>query len=285
MRRCWIGWLLAAWLCLLASAAAPAHAASVPSYQVWAVRYATLPNFPLRALVHGPDVPNQRMDLACIFWVLRGGGHTILFDTGFYRRQFLDQWKPPGFIKPSDAIAPLGLKPEVVTDVIISHAHWDHLDGLDLFPRAQVWIQADEFHYYSDPAQQGSRTGVIPADIAALDAAQAAGRLHLIAGDSQTVLPGIVAYTGGRHTYAAQYIGVHTRKGTVILASDNVYLYMNLDRHLPIGEVFGRDYAANLAAQDRMRRLASHPDLVIPGHDALEFSKFPHPGHGIARIA
>ena len=27
--------------------------------------------------------------------------------------------------------------------------HWDHADGADLFPKAQIWIQKDEFNYYT----------------------------------------------------------------------------------------------------------------------------------------
>ena len=41
-----------------------------------------------------------------------------------------------------------------VTEVIISHAHWDHLDGADLFPKATVYIQKDEYQYYTGEAWQ-----------------------------------------------------------------------------------------------------------------------------------
>ncbi|HEV2387221.1 MAG TPA: N-acyl homoserine lactonase family protein [Candidatus Acidoferrales bacterium] len=268
----------------IAARATGVKAASEPVYQVYAIRYGTLKGFPLRGLVHGPDVPATREDIALIFWLAKGGGRNILFDSGFYRDQFMQRWKPADYVKPSEAIAKVGLEPEDITDVIISHAHWDHLDGADLFPKARVWIQKDEFDYYEQPAHQ-QRSGVFPADMQMLEKIKAAGRLELIDGDDQTVFPGIVAYTGGRHTYDSQYIGVHTRKGTVVLASDNVYLYMNLEKHLPISEAFEGDYAANLAAQDRMRKLASKPNLIVPGHDPLEFVKFPKPGNGVARIA
>jgi glyoxylase-like metal-dependent hydrolase (beta-lactamase superfamily II) len=215
---------------------------------------------------------------------VKGGGRNILFDSGFYREQFMQQWKPADYSKPSEAIAKVGLKPDDITDVVISHAHWDHLDGADLFPKARVWIQKEEFDYYDQPEHQ-QRSGVFPVDMQMLEKIKADGRLELIDGDDRTIFPGIVAYTGGHHTYASQFIGVHTRKGTVVLASDNVYLYMNLEKHLPISEAFGGDYAGNLAAQDRMRKIASQPNLIIPGHDPLEFVKFPKPGNGVARIA
>ena len=67
-------------------------------------------------------------------------------------------------------------------------------------------------------------------------------------------------------------MGVNTRSGTVIIASDNMYLYENLERRVPIAATL--DSASNLAAQDRMKTLAAKPELVIPGHDPAVFSRF-----------
>jgi glyoxylase-like metal-dependent hydrolase (beta-lactamase superfamily II) len=252
-----------------------------PLYQVYAIRYATVKNFPVAALVEGAP-KSEHTDIAMMFWLVRGGGRNILVDAGFFRERFLKSWKPVDFIRPSVAIGKLGLKPEDITDIIVSHAHWDHMDGIALFPRARIWIQKAEFDYYSQPEHQ-KRTGVFPVDMAALDKVKAEGRLQLVPGDDRQILPGITVYTGGRHTFASQYAAIHTRKGTVIIASDNVYLYENLSKHLPIAQTF--DAASNLRAQQRMRQLASSPNLIIPGHDPKVFLHFPKPGHGIARIA
>src|SRR5262249_14693120 len=49
------------------------------------------------------------------------------------------EWKAiTNFTRPDSAVARLGIKPGDVTDVIITHSHWDHADGADLFPRATV---------------------------------------------------------------------------------------------------------------------------------------------------
>ena len=68
----------------------------------------------------------------------------------------------------------------------------------------------------------------------------------------------------------------------MVVASDNVYLYENLDKHVPIAVTL--DAKANLAAQDRMSQLAAKPGMVIPGHDPDVFVKFPKPGNGVARL-
>ena len=99
-----------------------------------------------------------------------------------------------------------------------------------------------------------------------------AGRVELVEGDGREIIPGITLYTGGRHTWASQYAAVRTRAGTAVIASDNLYLYENLERRAPIAQTF--DAQANLAAQDRMRRLASDPRLIVPGHDPAIFQRF-----------
>lgn len=253
-----------------------------PVYEVYAVRYGILPDFPVRGLVEGADSA-RRMDLSLMVWLLRGSdGRNVLVDAGFYRDSLVERWKPRQLVLPSIAIARLGLLAADVTDVILTHMHWDHADGADLFPNARVWVQRAEWEYYADgPGATGS-TGVTRQDVAALRALQAAGRLELVDGDDVEILPGITVYTGGRHTWASQYVGVRTAAGTAILASDNLYLYENLERGVPIAQTLDRE--SNLRAQERMRRLATSPDLIVPGHDPAVFVRFPRPGGGVARI-
>ena len=38
-------------------------------------------------------------------WVLRSPARTVLVDAGFYRDKFVRQWKPAGFVRPSEAVA------------------------------------------------------------------------------------------------------------------------------------------------------------------------------------
>ena len=245
---------------------------SPASYQVHAVRYATIADFPVSSLVAGAD-PARRAEIAMMIWLLRGNGRTVLFDAGFHGEQYIAQWKPKDYVRPDAALAPLKVAAADVTDVIVSHVHWDHLDGASLFPRARVWIQQGEFDYYVDENGQPRNRGIDSRGAALLIDLRRAGRLQLVDGDAREILPGITVYTGGRHTYASQYVGVRTAHGVVVLASDNVYLYENLDRGVPIAQTLDRD--ANLAAQRRMRTIASDPTWIVPGHDQLVLTRFP----------
>ena len=263
----------------------PASAADPTVYEVYAVRYATLRDFPVSALVQGAD-RGRKLDIAMTVWVLKGSdGRIVLVDSGFYRPRLLKQWKGvTDYTRPDKALEALLIKPDQVTDIVLTHMHWDHADGIDLFPKAQVFIQKDEYTYYTRGAKPSAGAdGATELDhVSALLKLNTGGRVHLIDGDAKEILPGVTVYTGGRHTFASQYVGVNTRIGRMVIASDNLYLYENLEKHVPIAQTF--DAKANLAAQDRMKGLVTGPRLIIPGHDPEVFVRFPKPGKGLARL-
>lgn len=263
---------------------APAQNQTRVTYEVYALSYGTYPGFPVSALIGGAD-KNRKIDLQMMIWLLKGSnGKRILVDTGCYRDTIAQLKGIKSFIKPSDTLVKVGLSANDITDVIVSHMHWDHADGIDLFPNAKIWIQKEEYDYYTGAAWQpgGKHGGIEPDDVLTLVRLNTQQKVNLIDGDDREIIDGIRVYTGGRHTFASQYVGVHTDNGTAVIASDNMYLYENLEKHAPIAQTFDAD--SNIKAQDRMRQIASRADLIIPGHDPEVFVKFPKPGNGVARI-
>jgi len=268
---------------IVAMLAALLGAPATPEYSIQAIRYASVPDVPVSELVVGGP-KNQKVEIAMVVWLIRGGGRTILFDSGFHRDTFLKDFPMKDYLRPDKAVEAAGVKPEEVTDIAISHAHWDHMGGLDLFPKASVWIQKDEYRYYTMDAWQpgGDHGGIDPADAQELVQLNTEGRVHLVDGDNVEIFPGIRAYTGARHTYASQYLRVEGNP-TYVLASDNCYFYLNLSSHLASATFSDADHPANIAAQARMIELAGSPDRVVPGHDALQFQKFATEGR-VAKI-
>lgn len=256
-------------------------------YEVYAIEYASMPTVRLADWLPGADstltTPGSYM-----VWLLKGpDGRNVLVDTGF-------RWDVPSratfplpvqdYVRPDSAVAKAGVPPGEITDVILTHVHWDHADGTPLFPNAQVWIQRAEFEYYSDAVKNGGPGAreVEPRVMEELERLYADGRLTLVDGDDREIIDGIRVYTGARHTYESQYVGVNIEGGTVIVASDNAWFYANLELNLANGGT--HDAAGQLAAQDRMRALAAHPTWILPGHDRRVFELFPKPGDGVARV-
>jgi glyoxylase-like metal-dependent hydrolase (beta-lactamase superfamily II) len=256
---------------------------SSPEYSIEAIRLADSPGDLVSEMVIGAP-KDEKIDSIYAMWLIRGGGRNILFDSGFHRERWFKEWTITNYLRPDEAVKLAGVKPEEVTDVVISHAHWDHMGGIDLFPKATVWIQKEEFRYYTGDAWQpgGQHGGIDPEDAAELVRLNTEGRVRLVDGDNVEIFPGIRAYTGGRHTYASQYLRVEGNP-PFVLASDNCYLYRNLTEHKASDTFSKADYPANIKNQERMIQLAGSPDRVIPGHDALQFQKFPTQGR-VAKI-
>jgi glyoxylase-like metal-dependent hydrolase (beta-lactamase superfamily II) len=255
-----------------------------PSYELYAARFGVIPAFQVSGLVAGADT-SRRLDIPVMVWLIKGSnGRNVLVDSGFFRANLVERWKVQNFRKPSDAVLAAGVRAEDVTDIIISHAHWDHAGGIELFPKATIWIQREEYEYYTGEAWHARTThgGIDADDMLALVRANTQGRVKFVEGDDQEIIPGIRCYTGGRHTRASQYVAVRTAGETAVFTSDNVYLYENLDKHVPIAQTL--DAESNLKAQDRIRGLASRPEQIVPGHDPAVFERFKPVAEGVVRI-
>ena len=84
-----------------AERAIPADAA--PQYSIDAILYGTVRDFPVAGLVVGAP-KDEKIDIAMVFWLIRGGGRTILFDSGFHRLSWIDRFHVVDFISPNDEL-------------------------------------------------------------------------------------------------------------------------------------------------------------------------------------
>jgi glyoxylase-like metal-dependent hydrolase (beta-lactamase superfamily II) len=262
---------------------ANAQRGSAPDYSIEAIRISTQKNYPLSMLLKGAP-EKQLIDIPGNFYLIRGGGHIYLFDSGFHPSNPGAQYFWGDYISPREALQQAGVDPDKVTDIIISHVHGDHMGGLDFFPNAMFWIQRGEYEYYTtDVWQPGGKEKPNPDQMIELVRQNMRGHLHLINGDAVEILPGITVYTGTRHTFASQYIRV-AGNPPYVLASDNCPLYENLKSHRVPSHMFDlAEEPAQLAALDRMAALAGSADRVVPGHDMLIYQRFPTKGR-VARI-
>ncbi len=149
---------------LLALPALP-PAKAAPQYSIQAIRYASADDEVAGLVMGAPK--GEKITIAMVVWLIRGGGRNILFDSGYHRDTFLKDFPSTEYLRPDQAVKLAGVQPEEITDIVISHSHWDHLGGIDLFPKATVWIQKEEFRYYTGEAwlPGGNHGGIDPEDV------------------------------------------------------------------------------------------------------------------------
>jgi glyoxylase-like metal-dependent hydrolase (beta-lactamase superfamily II) len=257
------------------------------NYEVYALKFTLEATVPVS--IFAIDAPkNESMSAVFMLWLVRdGNGRNILVDAGFHKDvEEAKQFGLTGYIRPDSVLSRLGLKATEITDIILSHPHWDHIDGIDLFPNAQIWIQKDDYNYFVGNAWQkdGFRSGFNKRDVRKLVEANLAGKLNLVDGDDKEIIQGIKVYTGSRHTYNSQYVLVQSGVEKIIIASDNIYSYYNLEHLKPAPEGATFDKVGYVRAMERMKTLTSDIKFIIPGHDGLLFSKFPRVAEGVIKI-
>jgi glyoxylase-like metal-dependent hydrolase (beta-lactamase superfamily II) len=253
----------------------------LPVYEIRAIRYAHLERSARHNFIDG-DAHDGPMPLDYYVWTVQGNGVCYLLDTGFdatmaaARGRHLVQSVETG-------LKSVGVDPATVTDVIISHMHYDHAGNPALFPRARYHLQSAEMAFCTGSAMCHA---IMRAPYEALDVQAMVGKLfagRVIYHDGTAELaPGITLHRVGGHTRGLQVMRVHTRRGWVVLASDAAHFYANWQQRRPFPIV--DDVAAYLDAFATIESLASSRDHVIPGHDPLVLRRYPPAGADLTNV-
>jgi len=240
-------------------------------YSIQAIKYGTM--------YFQGDTESSKIGVTFMLFLLKSKDKTILIDAGFYKPEMLAKFQVKDFISPADAVQLVGVKPTEVTDIIISHAHLDHIGAIDLFPNATIWMQQKEYEYYTGLAWQteGKTGGLYWSDVVTLVQKNTEGKVKFVDGDNIEILPGIHGYQGGRHTYSSQYFKVDGSPA-YIFACDDVPFYRLLEERKGGALFEPNDTESSKKAVERMISLAGGIEKVIPGHDVLLFEKFPTKG-------
>jgi len=198
-------------------------------------------------------------------WVLRRGTEVILVDTGYDSAEASARGRPIRH-DPVVSLAPLGLRPENISQVIVTHLHYDHAGGLHLFPNASLHMQAAEMAYATGPCMchDTLRMPYTAGHICEAVKRLYSGQVIFHDGDAE-VAEGVTVHCIGGHSRGLQAVRVRTNSGWLVLASDAAHFYENLILRKAFPIVV--DLEEMLIGFETLERLASRPELIVPGHD------------------
>ncbi|MEM7170576.1 MAG: N-acyl homoserine lactonase family protein [Pseudomonadota bacterium] len=218
-------------------------------------------------------------DMDYFLWVLRSGSRTIVVDTGYDEAEGKRRGRPI-LRDPVPALKSVDVAADSVDTLILTHLHYDHAGGIDLFPRAQIHLQEAELSFVTGPCMcHGHLRKPFSADhVCSVIQRLYSGRITIHNGDG-LIAPGVTVHHIGGHTAGLQAVRVKTKSGWFCLASDASHYYENFLTGTPFPIVV--DVAAMLDGFQTIQGLASKPSLVVPGHDPLVFDYF-EPMDGLA---
>jgi glyoxylase-like metal-dependent hydrolase (beta-lactamase superfamily II) len=245
------------------------------TYAVHALRYASRTSAKsqdfFRFDLYGqPDEP-QLMDY--FFFLLRNAERTLLVDCGFDRERAAAKGRFQE-THPLELLARMGVSPEDVDHVIISHMHYDHVGNVQLFPKATFSMAREEYDFCTGPYSNRElmRALVDPEEVRIVQDLARQERLRLI-DDSEQLFPGVVVTRLGGHTPGQVMVEVGVDSGQLVLATDAIHYYeeMELDRPFRLFT----DLPGMYRAYDILRELDARPGTtVIAGHDPRLRSMF-----------
>ena len=268
-------------------------------YSIWVLEYAYVPKYHKSGVLYGAH--NQGyVKLPYCYALIKGNGHVAMVDVGYNDKDYgghlgtkfgCENWRSPRTV-----LAGVGLTPEEVDTIFITHAHFDHFGNVEDFPNAKFFIQEREIAKWTWAMSLPDRlrwmtVALDPGDIVrGVDLARQK-RLTCIDGAIADVLPGIdlhVAYDS--HTYASMWVTIRN-DGKVqsadpwVLAGDLVYVFENIEgpgavvdldtMYVPVGLAVGSQQNLVLATEEMMKQVGYEARRVIPVHEARLKDKFP----------
>lgn len=230
----------------------------------------------------GGDEHDGPMPINFYVWAVVGTNRTLLVDTGF--RPEVAALRHRNITRPvPEGLKQIRLDAREVSDVIITHMHYDHAGNLDLFSKARLHVQDAEVEFVTGRCMTHGalRRPIEQEDVLTLIRANFAGQVQFHDGDEE-IAPGLSVHRIGGHTKGLQAVRVWTQRGWVVLASDASHFYANMREGRPFPIVY--NVHEMLDGHRRLLTLADSPDHVVPGHDPLVQSRYPKAVTGLDDI-
>lgn len=251
-----------------------------PNYEIYAIRYAKQDLRDEGHMFLGGQHGKMIQGLDFFTYALKGGGRTWIVDTGMTAAEAGRMGRNYDFLcRPSEALARIGIDAATATDVILTHAHFDHVGTLADYPRARFHIQDEEMLHVTgrDMTHPSFRLAYHQDDIKQLVDLVYTGRMVFHDGDVE-LAPGIEFILVGGHARGQAVLRVATARGPVVLASDAVHVFDETDHERPFAIFY--DLPGMLEGYRMLNRLAGDRDHLVPGHDARVTKAYPSvPGH------
>ncbi|WP_421726174.1 N-acyl homoserine lactonase family protein [Bauldia sp.] len=243
------------------------------TYEVFAIKYSELTDRRRVDNFIQDDNHSALHPIDYFIWVIRNRDRTILVDTGYDSAEGAARGRPT-IVDPPEALQRIGIAPDSIDTIIVTHLHYDHAGGLADFAGARLHLQAAEMAYATGPCMcyQALRHPFTAGHICEAVKRVYSGLVTFHDGDAE-IAPGVTVHLIGGHSMGLQSVRVNTPEGPLVLASDAAHYYENFEQRKPFPIV--ADVGQMLRGFDRLRELAGNDGRIVPGHDPLVRERYP----------
>jgi glyoxylase-like metal-dependent hydrolase (beta-lactamase superfamily II) len=254
----------------------------LPFYDLFAIRYATRAG---RRSDHfiGGDPHDGPMPMDYFVWAAVSAAGAYVIDTGFTAETAARRGRT--FLRcPVESLRLVGVDPDAVGHVILTHMHYDHVGNFHRFPRARFHLQEPELRYATGRYMNHARLrhSFEVEDVVGVVRLTYADRVSFYNGPAE-LAPGVTLHPAPGHSMGLQFVRVHTRRGWVVVASDVTHFYENMESRRPFTTAV--NVADMLEAFGALLAHAPAKDHIVPGHDPLVMARYPAVSPALAGIA
>ena len=255
---------------------------ATPTYEIYALKYAGPLIRPASIVTWFQDM-DKMTEIHYYIFAIRGGGETIIVDCGVAPKLGQER-NLNGYVNPAEVLKRIDIDAPRVKHVIVTHIHFDHISGVELFPRATMYVQEKEFLFWmKNPIAQRTpfKNLTDPVGNRYLAKLEGTKRLKLIRGDKK-ILPGVELLLAPGHTVGLQVVAVNTAKGTAVVGSDLAHLFGSYRTDIPSAII--TDMIGWMKSFDKIRAKATSIDLIFPGHDPALLTNYPRVAEDVAQL-
>ena len=188
---------------------------------------------------------NKNLPVSLLFFLIETGNKKILADVGC---DTMPGFEVTSFKKPIELLSDYGVTADEITNVLITHAHHDHVDCLHYFKKATVYLHKDELTDAQEYLTENQKVHTFE--------------------NSACICDGVVIKHIGGHSKGSSIILLSASAGEYVLCGDECYTKENLEKCIPSGSSY--------CVEKNMDFIKTYRELrytVILFHDAMLVKK------------